>query len=150
MAKSQRTSQLTLLNPGMIAWAATWPDWETIPGQESPHPVLAIGQNADGEIAVLPLSSKPDLGQAQVAITSQNCPSAFRPLGPLSVSPSFICIADRRWGLTMRWVPVVAGALVLPRGRVGLRRITALDATDWERLKRVLGAAVLRAKERNP
>ncbi len=150
MTKPQRPSPTTLFRPGMVAWASTWPDWETIAGQESPHPVLAIGQNHAGEIAVLPLSSKPDLGRAQLPITPQEYPSAFTPRGPLSVSPSFICIADRHWALTLRWVGVAPGYLVLPKGRIGLRRITTLDAGDWVRLQRTLSIAVHRARENKP
>jgi hypothetical protein len=150
MARSSGAKTSPILAPGMIAWATTWPDWERIPGQESPHPLLALSRNAAGEVAVLPLSSKPDLGQAQLPITVADCPSAFAPRGPLSVSPSFICIADRRWEVTLRWATVAPGALVLPKGRIGLRRIAVLDPADWQRLQQTLGVAIRRALEHKP
>lgn len=138
------------LVPGMIAWASTWPDWERIAGQESPHPILIIGNNQDGEVAVLPLSSKPDLGRFQLAITREVFPSAFTPKGPLSVSPSYVCIADRQGALTMRWAAIEPGALVLPKGRINLRKMASLAPDQWRRLQQQLGVEVQRAQERAP
>jgi len=134
----------------MLAWASTWPDWQSAEGAESPHPVIAIGGNAVGEVAVLPVSSKPDLGKARLALTMAAYPSAFTPRGPLSISPSFICIADRTWALTMRWARVGADALVLPRGEIRLRRITVLDPAEWRRLQGELAIAITQARERKP
>ncbi len=98
--------QPPMLRAGVIAWAHTWPDWERLPGQEEPHPVIALGQNKNGEIALLPCSSKGDLGKLQMPLRQTSylqCPSAFRPRGPLTKDPTWVCVADKNWRLNLRW-----------------------------------------------
>jgi len=135
----------------MIAWAHTWPEWQSVPGQESPHPIIGLGLNQDGELALLPCSSKGDLGRLQIPLRRAaflECPSAFKPRGPLSADPTWVCVADKFWQPNLRWAKVEPGRLVFPKDTIRLRRITKLANDDWHRLKTELARAIKATKDR--
>jgi hypothetical protein len=139
-----------ILQAGMIAWAHTWPDWEHLPGQEEPHPVIGLGCNQAGELALLPCSSKGDLGRLQVSLCRTSfveCPSAFKPLGPLSKDPTWACVADKHWRPNLRWAQSERGLLVMPQTSIRLRRITKLAESDWKRLQFELAKAIRTTKD---
>ena len=143
---SQRNmSASPLLGPGMIAWASDWPDWVRVPDQEEPHPVICVGVRLDGMIAILPCSKHGDQGRLQVPIRNKGKPSiasAFKPKGPLSVDPTWVCVADKNWKSNLRWVQVRQGVLTLPKGDIKLRKVTRIKPEEYELLSEHLASAL--------
>jgi hypothetical protein len=125
------------IQPGSIAWAQTWPPWQH-GDQECPHPIIAIGNENDGKLAIVPCSSKGSLGRHQIPINTNKpiiCPSAFRPKGCLSVEPTWICLTDKNGTPNIRLATPTNNALIFGIKPIKIRAITVLDAEDWQRLK---------------
>jgi hypothetical protein len=130
----------SIMQPGSIAWSQTWPPWQH-GDQECPHPIIAIGSENDGKIAIAPCSSKGSLGRLQIPINTKTpiiCPSAFRPKGCLSVEPTWICITDKNGNSNIRMATITNNALIFGTKPIKIRAITILESEDWQRLKHKL------------
>jgi len=118
-----------------MAWADFWPAWE-IDGEE--HPILIIQKDDNGEVAILPLTTKPELSEAYVSVSKRHYPSAFKPNGILSVDETVICLADGKRQPAMIWGRPHQNEIHFPNKTVKLRRIIKLSREDWTALRQAI------------
>jgi len=80
------------LDKGVVGWGSDWPAWSE-GGADLPHPIICLGRFPNGNVLLVPFTSKRDRVTAGVRITLDRFPSIYPPLNP-DYQECYVCVYD--------------------------------------------------------